>query len=334
MITTTNGEPIALPALDGRSALGFLAALGATRLLADNGNSVTLSWSSVDATAVVRAPGLDSLDEVANALTAIVRAMPSDVTLPGAPPGLPPVGEAPDKLRLPPRDLRKFFDSFEVGADGIEFDRWLSALVTDLAVDTQGRGAHTLFGAYSGKQSMYTAFSKSLQLVRNQPELLRQALAGWRRVDGVTGEYLDHRVLFDAAASPVGESRERGVPGATWLALMALPVTRTTSADGTRPISTGWYASGRRMRVRWPLWSGWLSVPDVVALWDDPLLTAAARALDLANDQSDEPALVGTRIQGRLAHEQLQALGVFHIGRAERRKIPGRNFAGVLAPVE
>ena len=45
---------IACPALDGREPLGFLAALGTLRLLADHADpAATLHWSTTDASAVV-----------------------------------------------------------------------------------------------------------------------------------------------------------------------------------------------------------------------------------------------------------------------------------------
>lgn len=326
---------ISLPALDGRFALGFLAALGTTRLMVVQGHEALLSWSDEDATAVLHVPTLASVDDVAAVLRDVVTAMPADVVIPNGPPGLPPPGEAPDKLRLPPRKLADLLARLRAEGDPTVIDGWVNSLITDLALDDQGRSAHTLFGAFSGKQSMYTMLVKSLTLIRQRPDLLDQALTGWRRVDGVTGEYLDHRVLFDAADSPTGESRERGVPGATWLALMSYPLIRTTSVDGRRPISTGWYTSGRRMRLRWPLWSTPVDLAAAVAIWESGLVTDVARRDDLPStrDRLDEASRMRILISGDDAFRRLSVMSVFAVHRAERRRIEGRNFAGVLAPV-
>lgn len=326
---------IDLPGIDGRSALGFLAALGTANLLTLRGHDVRLSWSARDATAQLRSAEYADIDAVVADLTDIVATLSDDVVVPDGPPGLPPPGEAPDKLRLPPAKLRELTEQLEMSGDHAVVQSWMTSLVTDLALDDKGRSAHTLFGAFSGKQSMYTMLTKPLALVRQRAEYLREALVAWRRVDGVTGEYLDHRVLFDAADSPLGESRERGVPGATWLALMAFPLIRTTSSDGRRPISTGWYRTGRRTRLRWPLWRDPLDLPAICALWESPLLTRVARADDIRNEspKPDDELARRTLWAGEEAYRKLQAFSVFAVLRAERRRIPGRNFAGVLGPV-
>jgi hypothetical protein len=153
---------------------------------------------------------------------------------------------------------------------------------------------------------------KPLTLVRDNPVCLAEALLGWRRYPAVTGEYLDHQVLFDAADSSVGKSEERGVPGATWLALMSYPLLRTTS-DGTEPITTGWHRIGRRPPVLvYPLWTRPLDRYAVTALLEHPVMRQC----------------VGGEIP-----EAAEDLSVFVVQRAQRQKIPGRTFAGVLGPV-
>ena len=75
---------LSLPALDGRSPLGFLAALGVLRLVTEyTDHPARLAWSPMDGTAVLHdaQPDVDSL--VAD-LTDIVRSIPDDGVLPGA----------------------------------------------------------------------------------------------------------------------------------------------------------------------------------------------------------------------------------------------------------
>ena len=86
---------------------------------------------------------------------------------------------------------------------------WLPHLLTDLAVDRNGRADLTPFTAPSGKQNLRTFFTKPLDEVRASPGRIHEALTGWRRVEGFTGEYLDHHVLNSAADDPAGRDRSR-----------------------------------------------------------------------------------------------------------------------------
>jgi hypothetical protein len=304
---------LALPALDGRTPLGFLAALGVLRLVGDHtGHTPRLAWSTEDCTALLHDAHAD-VDALVADLAAIVASIPDDGVLPGLRPDFPPPGEAPDKLRLSRTDLRAYADRvWEV--DGTAGEHWLASLVTDLCLDDEQRAAISAFAAPSGKQSMRTMLEKPLALVRSTPQLLREALVNWRRYPRVTGEYLDHRVLFDAADAPDGRSSERGVPGATWLALMAYPLLRTSAFNG-RPITTCWQDLGRPAgrRMVYPLWSAPIDTSAVQALLVHPELARA------------EPGTPPARAA---------LLSVFWVCHAERRKIPDRKSAGVLTPTK
>ncbi|MFN8079717.1 MAG: hypothetical protein U0Q19_09130 [Kineosporiaceae bacterium] len=303
---------LSLPALDGRSPLGFLAALGVLRLVTEyTDHPARLAWSPMDGTAVLHdaQPDVDSL--VAD-LTDIVRSIPDDGVLPGLSANFPPPGEAPDKLRLPRAAFREYACHVST-VDGEAVECWLSSLVTDLSIDDKQRADISLFTAPSGKQSMRTMLEKPLAPLRANPELLREALVAWRRYPGVSGEYLDHRVLFDAVDAPDGRPAERGVPGATWLALMAHPLLRTSS-EGTHPMTTCWQDLGRKRgrRMIFPLWSSPLEVPAIQAVLAHPVFIGA---------EPGEPPARAT------------LLSVFWVGHAARRRIAGRTFAGVLAPM-
>jgi hypothetical protein len=310
---------LSLPALDGRSPLGFLAALGALDLLSEHTDRTPrLAWSATDCTALLDS-GHQTLDELVTDLQKIADAVPEDGVLPGLPIDLPPPGAAPDPLRLPRARLRELAeDTYErCGSAG---ERWLASLVTDLALDERGRAGTSLFTAPAGRQSMRTMLEKPLADLRGRPTALREALTGWRRCPDVTGEYLDHRAVFDAVDAPDGKPRMRGVPAATWLALMAFPLLRTTAVAGTR-VSSGWQTTparpgGKRPkqnpRLVYPLWSTPVDPHGVVALLEHPVLQGA------------EPGP---------AQPPAPALSIFWVCAAERRPLPGGKSAGVLTPV-
>lgn len=303
---------LTLPALDGRKALGFLAALGLTRLLElYDGDSPRLAWSRDTGSAILRTRH-DTVDALADCLAEIAKSIPRQGVLPGVPVDLPPLGAAPDRLRVPPAELRQLVERLAPDPDP-ETEAWVASLVTDLSLDEKGRSDISLMAAPSGKQSMRTMLEKPLAEVRDNPGCLREALVGWRRYPGVTGEYLDHQVLFDAADSGAGKSEERGVPGATWLALMSYPLLRTT-ASGSNPITSGWHRPPRRPPIfLYPLWTAPLGCAAIVALLEHPLWELA--------------------VNGALPAEAT-ALSVFAIHRFHRQRISGRTFAGVLAPVQ
>lgn len=184
--------------------------------------------------------------------------------------------------------------------------------MTDLSLDDKSRSDISMMTAPSGKQSMRTMLYFPLKLVREDPGCLAEALVGWRRRPGVSGEYLDHRVLFDAADSGACKSEERGVPGATWLALMSYPLLRTT-ALGSEPITTGWHRERRQPSLFvYPLWTVPLDRHAVTALVEHPMMQQCVRG--------ELPAAA-------------EVLSIFTVRRAQRHKIPGRTFVGVLEPV-
>lgn len=300
-----------LPALDGRVPLGFLAALGVLRLVTEHcGHPARLAWSRQDCTAVLHDAQTD-LDALVADLVAVCDGIPADGVLPGQPVDFPPLQGAPARMRFTRPDLREFIQD-AVRRGGEPAEAWVSSLVTDLAVNSSGNGAISLFAAPSGQQSMRSMLREPLKFVRSRPEVLREALTAWRRYPGVSGEYLDHRVLFDAVDAADGTSAERGVPGATWLALMSYPLMHTTAQDGRRA-TTCWQDHGRHegRRLVYPLWSQPLDVHAVRAVLAHDVLRDAAPGT---------PPTVA------------QVLSVFWVVHAKRRKLPGRTFDGVLTP--
>lgn len=315
---------VRLPALTGDSPLGVLAAIGVLRLLSDfSDDRPQLSWTRRDLTAVLHSRR-SAVEEVVDDLLAVVERIPEASVLPGIGAGFPPPGAAPDGLRVRQTGLRDASESLlgnMAENERSEALRWLSSLVTDLAVDDKGRAAISQFTAPAGKQSMATMLTYPLSDVRKNPDYLRQALVSWRRVPGTTGEYLDHRAMWDAAEDGAGSANMRGVPGATWLALMSYPLLRTTASLRRRPLSSGWHttAVGRRSygELRLPIWEQPLTPPAVTVLIEHSALT------DCVDRQTGALTITAG----------LKALGVLHVCRARRYQAPGGQSAGVLKTV-
>ncbi|MQY06245.1 type I-G CRISPR-associated protein, Cas3-extension family [Actinomadura macrotermitis] len=317
---------VELPALDGRDPLGFLATLGLLHLLsAELDGQAELSFSDFTGRAVLHSP-LISIEEITAVLVKIVDRAGDDTAIVGVDDRFPlrrpdqsaaraakEAGGEKDPMRVP-RDQYPVLAA-KVAELGEEAGRWLTHLVTDLAVDGKGQAALTPYCAPAGKQSFRSFFATPLQEVRkNASGYLREALTGWRRIDNFTGEYLDYRVIRDAADHPLGKSTESGVPGATWLATQSLLLFRLTG-DGNRVAATLWHRHGRRQVMIWPLWSQPLNVSAVMTLLEHPALAP-----------DPEPPLA-------LSKHPLQALGVFAVAATERRPLRETKSAGVLLPI-
>lgn len=325
---------VELRALDGRDPLGFLAALGVLRLL---GSEAKLSFEPAAGTARLHGPWAN-VDAAVADLVALVDRSDPDAPIPGVSPSFPlakatrkgGTAQAEENGKVDQSDpMRVARASFATvvkkvrDLDSGAADVWLPSLVTDLAVDRAGRVALSPFMAPSGQQSVRTFFVKAAALVRADPAgHIKGALTRWRRVDGFTGEYLDHRVLRSGADHPSGESVEAGVPGATWLATMALPLFRL-SGDGSRPSATSWDRIGGRLVMYWPLWTAPLDASAIKVLLGHPAVAPKAsqeggKRLDV---EMDAPGA------------SLREMSVFTVCAAERRQIEGRKSAGVLTPV-
>ncbi|MFB8769949.1 type I-U CRISPR-associated helicase/endonuclease Cas3 [Nocardiopsis alba] len=315
--TAAEVHTVALPALDGRDPLGFLAGLGVLRLLHQHlgPGRVRLSFDPFLATAQITSP-LGDVEQISAALHRIVQDIPKGGALPQVQAAWPPqIGVGKDPLRVPRHHLQELRErTHQLG--GEHAPAWLHTIVTDLATDKDGRVALTPFMAPAGGQKAATFFSKPLELVLKDPQVLHQALTGWQRLDGCTGENLDHRAIRTAVDTTTGASTPNGVPGATWLATQALPLL-PLSGDG-RYLSSGlWYRHNRQRIMLWPVWKHPLDLDGVQALLTHP---------NLEPQPADQPT-------PRLDRKGLAPLGVLTVAAAHRRPIPGGKSAGVLTPM-
>lgn len=325
-MTGPRHDPILLPALGGREPLGFLAALGVLRLLADL--DVALSWDESSGCALMHTPWR-RIDDVVDALVEAVEGTADTDLVPSLSSDLVPakVGSAgADPARIAIARLGELTSQVRTQAD---LD-WIASVWTDLADDSEGRCARTPFNAPAGQQTMRSMFVAPRSIVAGDPRRwLREAVESWSRVPGHTGEGLDSRALRDTSELPEAKDPTYGVPGATYLALLAIPLFRMSGngvlAEGdpkrqsrTRRSTVAWHRSARPRRnvFAWPLWK-------------DPLDLAAATVL---LDHPDVARAVELRLIGREVEDlsRLYALGVWAIAAASRRKSAAGKSEGSL----
>jgi hypothetical protein len=326
---TTYATPVR--ALDGRDSLGFLAGLGLLRTL---GEPYRLAWDPSTGLAVIHGPARD-LEELVDLTVERVGAMADDELSLGLPDRLVPakIGSAgADPARIDLDGLRELVDG-ERSPGALE---WMAVLWTDLADDNDGRCARTPFNAPAGQQTLRSMFANPRSFVTDDAQRwIREAMCGWSRVPGHTGEGLESRALRDASELVEAKYLAYGVPGATFLALAALPFFRVSGngvlAKGvakdrwrSQRTATCWHRvpDGRRTKVvfAWPLWGAPLDQHAISAVLEHPVI---ARAL-LARLRSDEQPSLSQ------VESQLDALGVWAIPVASRRQAAGGKSEGFL----
>ena len=335
----TDRHAIELPALDGTDPVGFLAALGVLRALSDRGPAA-LSFDPATGLATLHGAH-GSIGEVAAALADRFEQMAGVEISFGLPGALVPakVGtldpasgrvkmSGSDPARISQQELSALAREYPAGP----ISEWVAALWTDLSDEGSGRCARTPFNAPAGQQTYRSMFEKSIEAVAEAPlGRFEEALRSWRRVPEFTGENLDARASREAAQQVVGTAAY-GVPGATFLALAALPFFRISGNGrlaGDDPKQRGrterravaWHRvrteSGRRRVVfAWPLWRQPLDALGVACLLDHPALRWFLSSLP------EKPERRTTR--------DLRALGVWSVVMTARHQSSAGKSQGFL----
>ncbi|WP_172385637.1 hypothetical protein [Streptomyces sp. MNP-20] len=153
-------------------------------------------------------------------------------------------------------------------------------------------------------------------------------------MEGVTGENLDCHAAVDAGESADGTPHSMGVPGATWLATMALEMTRLGATWEKEPLATLW-------RYNTPLYRSFMLWP----LWEEPRSHAAVQSLldlpyQFAHDLlGDEPVVYETQEGNGQYPRTDPSLTALHLragcgitGFAAARRNPSRHDPGPLVP--
>lgn len=310
---------VEMPALDGRLPLGFLAGLGLLSVLGDLEIEARLSWSPVTATAIIHSQ-LQALDEVAGVLAEHVARADPKAAIAGVLPGFPLGGAFGDPMKKTRQDFRALAEALAT-ADP-RASAWLPHLVTDLAVDGKGRGVVSPMTAQDRNEGLAEFFGGPLAAVRKEPDRIREALAGWRRVPETKALMLDYQAMWYAADDPAGQrGQERGVPGAIWLATMSLGLLRLTGSSHSAR-ATLWHQLDARGVMLWPLWRLPLTMQAVQALIEHPAIVLAAQQ----NGLHGAPAVA-------VRNGSWRCLGVIGVYAATRIRAEGQKSQRVLTPI-
>jgi hypothetical protein len=273
---------IALPALTADSALGFLAAAGTLRLVAEElgDTNAQISWpSGAYSGAVLESSAFFSVDDLVAALFGLVSSMRgAKQLLPGVT-GFPPAddgGGADPTSKLTIADGR----GLAVSARSDEaLSSWITAMVALVPpIDRKTKIAGTLEKSKFLKAGPGTVWvPRTLKGVLGAVDLvsIEQAFTGWRRQAGHMGAYLDHRADVEGATGQGNKAPpKQGVPGATFLALMGLPLFPVRSTGQFSVETVGWASGANYPKgFAWPVWAGPLSVASVRALLDHPAIS-------------------------------------------------------------
>ncbi len=272
---------VEMPALIGTDPMGFLAALGVLRLVTTElGWPATVCWPAGPRNGAVLGgcPTGHTVDDVIEAIVGIVEATKAaDRLIPGVD-GFPPSKEA-SAGSDPVKELT-LRERSGLGVTSHDrspsFGEWLVASVA-LAAREELDARDRLTAAFVRPTGQVT-FDRSLSgglhgVTRGR---IWEALVEWARVDGVTGNYFDQRAVRDefVGTHTKGSMKNAGVPGAAWLALMALPYLPVRTPLSGKAATVGFQRMrGKPTRMIWPVWSHALTSGAVAVLLDHPTLT-------------------------------------------------------------
>ena len=271
-----------LPALLAHSVLGFLAGVGTLRLVSEElqDDGARLGWPNGPYSGAVLESGYGSIESLTDALYGIAEATRSSGRLLPGVDRFPPTGEQASSdptSQLSVAEARRILHEHDRALES-----WVPAIVGMVPpVDRKTRLADALDKnrfLRAGPGTVWVSRTLAHALNDLDSRLMREALSGWRRVDGFIGAYLDPRADVDkATAAGRRAPPKRGVPGATWLALMALPLFPVRASDRFLAETVGWRANRATPKgFQWPVWGRELSVASVTALIDHRVVANAS----------------------------------------------------------
>lgn len=257
---------LTLPALQGSSLLGFLAALGAFRTLATlpETSDVRMRWVPGGGSycPVLRLPTSADPDSVVEKLHTALRGLAGHYVI------------TVDKdLKIPRANFRKLAN--KAAADFLSHtDPTAASLVAafgcDAVCNDEGMIEDTGFRTMSGAGHQHFLEFMNVLAKETTAEQLNEALFGpWRYRDfspTMRWDAEDDRRYALRWDEP-SKDPVRTVRGANLLAIAALPLFSVVPTSGTAVATTGFSGRGSRDTfVTWPIWTGWLTLDAVRSL--------------------------------------------------------------------
>ena len=257
---------LTLPALLGSSLLGFLASLGAFRMLAmlPEASDVRMRWVAGGGSycPVLRLPSPATPEVIVEKLHAALRGLAGHYVI------------TVDKdLKIPRGVFRKLaakaVEDFLTHTDPMAASM-VAAFGCDAVGNEDGTIEDTAFRTMSGAGHQHFLEFMNVLAKETTAEQLREALFGpWRYRDSSPSMRWDaeddrrYALRWDEPSKdPV-----RTVRGANLLAIAALPFLPVVPTSSSTVATTGF--SGRSSRdtfVTWPIWKGWLALDAVRSL--------------------------------------------------------------------
>ena len=263
---STPATDLVLPALQGSSLLGFLAALGAFRTLVTLPEMTTacMRWMPGGGSyrPVLRLPSSTDTDAIVEKLHAALRGLADHYVI------------TVDKdLKIPSGVFRrlaaKAAEDFLTHKDKTAANM-VAAFGCDAVCNEEGVIEDTAFRTMSGAGHQHFLEFMNVLARETTVEQLREALFGpWRYRDSSPTMRWDaeddrrYALRWDEPSKdPV-----RTVRGANLLAIAALPLFPVVPKSNNTVATTGFTGrSSRDTFVRWPIWTGWLRLDTVCSL--------------------------------------------------------------------
>jgi len=263
---STSSTELSLPALPGSSLLGFLAALGAFRMLATRpeNSGVQMRWVAGGSSycPVLQLPSPTGPDGIVETLHAALRGLAGHYVI-----------TADKDLKIPRGSFRKLAaraaDDFLTGTDQ-NAAAMVAAFGCDAVCDEDGVIEDTAFRTMSGAGHQHFLEFMNVLAKETTAEQLREALFGpWRYRDSSPTMRWDaeddrrYALRWDEPSKdPV-----RTVRGANLLAVAALPLFPVVPTSSSTVATTGFSGRGSRGTfIVWPIWTGWLALDAVRSL--------------------------------------------------------------------
>lgn len=256
-----------LPGLVGDEPLGFLAAIGLMRQLME---TAYLSWDPADRHAILHCHSYSSIADLVAALMRRLEMIGAGQAIPNTP-GFPVRRRrgTPDPLRVRPAEYPGLLSRVSRSSGG---QHWLAATVSNRTTDPDGFCVVNPLVAVRGRQTLGSFwYYPMLEVRQDAKRLLTEALSGWRRVESSEGWLLDHRATYSADPGLRGPGGSMAVPGATWLATLAVDkfaYRRRNGVDKGPIVPCGWWQVDGQNVFLWPLWSLPASDNTLEAVWN------------------------------------------------------------------